>query len=378
MSFEVWWLLYNLRFPDQQRFADKRVSYAIHPWLSYSSFISLNGETHEELLQTLDEVIGKMGRLASVNTRDEHGQTPLHLAVKKEGNKEVIRLLVESGASINTCDDKAYAALPQPAAVLKWGVQNKYIWIVPLLLDQDVDGMTGKPDYGQTTLELAVEYRSLFTINELVQNGVNVKTANGQRALMFVVGTQGLLYELDLEVAKWGGTDARGKTALYRAAEEWLPFVVKELAGKGVSIHAEYEVRSLSVQERDLQKWSVEQDDKFWKTVRSLMKRTGYANYYEDRKALLNRALENYIDKYGIECKCKATCFFLQCTCNSIELLRKLINLVKVLEKCMGKEVRTGLYSLKPVEEEVYFLIQALQLAEMLVNKEVVDGKGYA
>ncbi|KAK3172953.1 hypothetical protein OEA41_006279 [Lepraria neglecta] len=245
MSFEVWWLLYNLRFPDQQRFADKRVSNAIHPWLSYGSFISLNGDTHEELLQTLDEVIGKMGRLAS------------------EGNKEVIWLLVESGASINTCDDKAHAALPQPAVVLKWGVQNKYIWMVPLLLDQDVDGVTGKPDYGQTTLELAVEYRSLFTINELVQNGVNIKTANGQRALMFVVGIQGLLYELDLEVAKWGGTDARGKTALYRAAEEWLTFVVKELAEKGASIHAEYEVRSLSVQERDLQKWSVEQDDKF-------------------------------------------------------------------------------------------------------------------
>lgn len=51
--------------------------------------------------------------------------------------------------------------------------------MVRLLLVQDVDRVTGEQDYGQRTLELAVDYRSLDMIKLLVENGGNLKTTNG-------------------------------------------------------------------------------------------------------------------------------------------------------------------------------------------------------
>lgn len=77
---------------------------------------------YELLLQLLDNIIGNMGRLVSVNAQDGHERTPLHWAAEKKGNEEVVRLLIESGASVNTCDGKTRAAFPHVATIQKWGV----------------------------------------------------------------------------------------------------------------------------------------------------------------------------------------------------------------------------------------------------------------
>ena len=178
-----------------------------------------------------------------VDARDKYGQTALHWATRKEGNEEVIRLLVENGASVNARDSQQCAALPQPTAALEWGVKNKHNSMVRGIVEQVVDGEKGGLDYGQWTLGLAADYGAIETILQLVEDhSVNLKTLSGQKALVSVVESEDL-DTMGIMIGKGADLDAEfeGKTVLYRAAEKRKWQIVKLLVKKGASINPKYE-----------------------------------------------------------------------------------------------------------------------------------------
>lgn len=166
---------------------------------------------------------------------------------------------------------------------------------------------------------------------------------------MMLQDQQAAIHELDLKVAEWGDLDAGEKTALYKAAKKWLPFVVKVLAEKGASIHAEHMGKI---------GFSVQSDNMFCKKVRPLMERGANVSVLANRQALLTRALEKYVDDHVATCKCGARLFRLQCACNSVESLRILNDLAEVLVKCMREEgpMRFTIRAVEEVGAEAYLL----------------------
>ncbi|KAM3446443.1 hypothetical protein MY3296_009677 [Beauveria thailandica] len=126
---------------------------------------------------------------AGVNTnlQDLKGRTALHLAVGKEHNETVIDFLLLSGAHINTLDNEQRPSLPNSENRLREAIENNQKDITEALLDGGVDGVSGRPGYGQKALGFSVARgvpgkEMAFWL--LLRKGVSVNTANGHKALL--------------------------------------------------------------------------------------------------------------------------------------------------------------------------------------------------
>ncbi len=153
---------------------------------------------------------------ASPNLCDENGRTPLHLAVEKE-NLEIVRLLVGAGADVNARSRDGFTPL---SGVTHGMVDPRRFY---------------RPDRDPTKRAEILKY--------LVENGANVN----QLGYGDVPPAFWLVAWSDLELLRWivEEKDAlttgrfRGETALHQAAGRARPEVVQYLLDRGADVNVQ-------------------------------------------------------------------------------------------------------------------------------------------
>ncbi len=307
-------------------------------------------------------------RLTSVNAQDKHGRTALHLAADKTGNEEVIRLLVESGASVNKYTGMAYAAIPQAAEILRWGVQNRHKEMLQPLLSQGVDGINGELDYGQKTLGFAVDYEKSDIIQLLLENDVNFKTSNGERALVLALA---LGFREILLLMEKKGVDITAKveerTAMSIAVEKKQWYVIDMLAKRGADIDTKFEGKtalSLAAEKQD------------WAGVEILIERGADVNVTVDGRTLRFRVLDECYD-LSLGCRCGSFILRDQCECGELEqrLTNIAKNIVKRTREKINEKDEDGHMALHLAAKANLWGIVS-QLVEYGANTEVADVRG--
>lgn len=138
-----------------------------------------------------------------INTRDEHGWTPLMISTFN-GREEVALLLIRSGADVNARDSAGYGPL-------HWAAFNGYSEVVKLLLEKRAH-VNAVSKHGLTPLLQAATRGHLVTVGQLIAGGANVNQASND-----------------------------GWTPLHKAAANGHSEVVKLLLAKGADRDSEYQ-----------------------------------------------------------------------------------------------------------------------------------------
>jgi len=114
-----------------------------------------------------------------VNAKDDHGRTPLYLAVENSNDTIVQQLLDIDGIDVNAKDGDGWTPLHR-------AVENSNNTIVQQLLDIDGIDVNAKDVYGQTLLHRAVKKSNDIIVQQLLDiDGidVNAKDSYGQTPL---------------------------------------------------------------------------------------------------------------------------------------------------------------------------------------------------
>lgn len=138
-----------------------------------------------------------------INTRDEHGWTPLMISTFN-GRKEVALLLIRSGADVNAKDTAGYGPL-------HWAAFNGFSEVVKLLVEKRAN-VNAVSKHGLTPLLQAATRGHLVTVGQLIAGGADVNLASND-----------------------------GWTPLHKAAANGHTEVVKLLLAKGAIRSAEYQ-----------------------------------------------------------------------------------------------------------------------------------------
>jgi len=138
-----------------------------------------------------------------INTRDEHGWTPLMISTFN-GREEVALLLIRSGADVNAKDTAGYGPL-------HWAAFNGYSKVVKLLVEKRAH-VNAVSKHGLTPLLQAATRGHLVTAGQLIAGGANVNLASND-----------------------------GWTPLHKAAANGHTEVVKLLLAKGADRDLEYQ-----------------------------------------------------------------------------------------------------------------------------------------
>jgi len=100
-----------------------------------------------------------------IDVRDERGWSPLMISTFN-GNEEIARLLIDSGADIHIKDKSGYSPI-------HWAAFNGYTDIVKLLITKHAD-VNAQSDHGWTALLQAATRGHLTTCGALIAGGANV------------------------------------------------------------------------------------------------------------------------------------------------------------------------------------------------------------
>jgi uncharacterized protein len=138
-----------------------------------------------------------------INTRDEHGWTPLMISTFN-GREEVALLLIRSGADVNAKDTAGYGPL-------HWAAFNGFSEVIKLLIEKRAS-VNAVSKHGLTPLLQAATRGHLVTVGQLIAGGANVNLASND-----------------------------GWTPLHKAAANGHTEVVKLLLAKGADRDAEYQ-----------------------------------------------------------------------------------------------------------------------------------------
>jgi serine/threonine-protein phosphatase 6 regulatory ankyrin repeat subunit B len=183
-------------------------------------------EGHVEVVQELLE------HGANVNTADIYGRTPLHVAVWK-GRAEVVRELLEHGANVNNADKDGRTPLHMAG-------RKRRVEVVRELLEHDANVNTADID-GRTPLHTAGLYGHVEVVRELLEHGADVNTADKDgRTPLHIAGRYGhvkvvrVLLENGADV---NTADNDGHTPLYIAGWEGHVEVVRELLKHGANVN---------------------------------------------------------------------------------------------------------------------------------------------
>ena len=171
---------------------------------------------------------------ASVNIKaPNYGKTPLHEACEiYEGNPEVVRLLLDAGAKVDTRDDRGY--LPIHLVFLYGELLEpdvlQHIKVVKLLVDRGASPTAEEVQHGRTPLMLSAEYghvmtKFLLTI-ESVRNGINKRDPWGDTALSWAVRGE-------------NHAEYNGRELWNHSSREDKPETVKLLLEAGADVHNE-------------------------------------------------------------------------------------------------------------------------------------------
>jgi ankyrin repeat protein len=120
--------------------------------------------------------------MLDINTRDESGNTPLHLAVQ-DNHPEIVSFLIANGAELNvenTSEYNPFVNTPFGNTPLHLAVQNNRPEIVSFLITNGAK-VNVKNVSGNTPLHLAVQNNRPEIVSFLIANGaqVNVKNNDG-------------------------------------------------------------------------------------------------------------------------------------------------------------------------------------------------------
>ena len=120
----------------------------------------------------------------NLNSRNEQGYTPLHVAVMS-GMKESVRLLIEVGADINITNNNQWTALHRAAY---YGYNN----IVDMLIHTPHVNVNLRNEYGQTPLYVAVDRGREQSARLLIDAGADIKISNHkQRTALHLAASNG-------------------------------------------------------------------------------------------------------------------------------------------------------------------------------------------
>lgn len=138
-----------------------------------------------------------------IDTRDEHGWTPLMISTFN-GREEVATLLIRSGADVHAKDTAGYGPL-------HWAAFNGYSSVIKLLLEKRAN-VNERSNHGWTPLLQAATRGHLLAAGQLIAAGADVNLASND-----------------------------GWTPLHKAAANGHVEMVKLLLAKGANRNAEYQ-----------------------------------------------------------------------------------------------------------------------------------------
>lgn len=173
---------------------------------------------------------------ADVNSKNEDGLTPLHVAAVR-GREAIVKLLIEQDADVTTKNKDGQTLLHHVA-------REGHVNIVELLLDSGAD-LSAKDNAKRTPLNYALRWRKRDVVELLVTRGADVNTKDG-------TGITPLHYASSWEdsdivkllISKGADVNAKranGETPLHYAARAGRLNVAELLVVNGANVNAKQE-----------------------------------------------------------------------------------------------------------------------------------------
>jgi ankyrin repeat protein len=160
--------LYNKLPEDLQRLVNKKVS-AIPILEEENSQLLLEGAKEGNLAK----VKYALDNYANIDTTDEYGNTPLHLASEK-GHLEVVQILLDAGADIEATDRHGNT----PLQIASWEGHTE---VVRILLDAGANKDVTNNEDGDTPLHWASYEGHTGVVQLLLNAGANIEARNDDR-----------------------------------------------------------------------------------------------------------------------------------------------------------------------------------------------------
>ncbi|MCR4939953.1 MAG: ankyrin repeat domain-containing protein [Treponemataceae bacterium] len=248
-----------------------------HKWAEHISYFARCGaDIHAEdmegntpLTRALDsgfEIISKLINSNNCTSRDSYGNTPLHIAIQKNANAELIKYIIDKGADVNARnrygDSPLYLAvqknfraageqlLAHQADVFATNTEN----LSPLKLALTAGGeildwilsseiILASDGIGNTPLHYAAEWKLDSSVAVLLEKGANpnIQNSNGETPLFFSVKSDSpstIQLLLDKGADK-NMRDFLGNTTLHACVRWDSRDAAKKLIANGVSINAQ-------------------------------------------------------------------------------------------------------------------------------------------
>jgi ankyrin repeat protein len=152
---------------------------------------------------------------ADINVRTQQGRTALMAAAKRNGNADLVRLLLEKGADVKTPGD----------TTLILAAQSGDVEIMRLLIDSGADVNCISPRLGETPLMYAAASDSVEAVRFLLAKGANPNV--GLKSMSRVIGGS----TLDTGIGK--------QTPLMWAAPTGSPELIRALIDAGANVNAQ-------------------------------------------------------------------------------------------------------------------------------------------
>ncbi|WP_265029750.1 ankyrin repeat domain-containing protein [Wolbachia endosymbiont (group A) of Philonthus cognatus] len=207
---------------------------------AHVSYFHLIAESsNREVVDTILSKIEDSRKLNKViNTRSDDKKTPLHYAAQS-GNEQVVKLLIEKKANVDTRDRVGNRPLHIAA-------KNGYLGIVKVLLDTNKVNVNAKtsPKYKFTPLHFAARNGHLEIVNALLDKGAEVHAETKYKYTPLHLAAENGHFGVVSELLKNDkvNIDAeteRKLTPLHLAAKNGYLEVVEALLKKGASVNAQ-------------------------------------------------------------------------------------------------------------------------------------------
>ena len=215
----------------------------IQSWAAiFSSYLASQDGQHGTLshfasqhgLSSVIEAMIESGANLSLDTKDEHGCTPLFLAAKS-GHEAVVSLLIErDDVDINSKGENAWTPL--------WGAaRNGHEEVVRLLIERGVE-INSRDSWGQTPLSWAASRGHEAVVRLLIERGAEIDSRDRYVMTPFShavcwghEAVAGTLIELGAGI---DSKNDRGRTPLSEAANNGHEAVVRLLVERGAEVNS--------------------------------------------------------------------------------------------------------------------------------------------